>query len=40
MGFRESRLVNAGLVGTDAAQRIEIAKDPGAVDVRRMVRQE
>ena len=34
MRLREGRLVNAGLVGADAAQRIEIAEDPGAVDVR------
>ena len=39
MRLRESRLVNAGLVGADAAKRIEIGKDPGAVDVRAMVRQ-
>ena len=37
MRLGESRLVNAGLVGADGAQRIEVGKDPGAIDVRAMV---
>src|SRR5665213_86270 len=40
MRLGESRLVNAGLVGADAAKRIEIRKDPGPVDVRTIVRHE
>ena len=32
MRLRESRLVNAGLVGADGTERVEIGKDPGAVD--------
>ena len=39
MRLRERWLVNAGLVGADATQRIEIGKDPGSVYVRAMVRQ-
>ena len=31
MRFRERRLVNASLVGADAAERIEIGKDAGAI---------
>ena len=34
MRFRKGRLVNAGLVGADGAQRVEIGKDAGAIDVR------
>jgi hypothetical protein len=33
MGFRERRLVHAGLVGADAAQRVEIGKHPRAVEL-------
>ena len=40
MRLGERRLVNAGLVGADAAERIEIGKDPGAIDVRTIVRHE
>jgi hypothetical protein len=38
MRLRESRLVNAGLVGADAAERMEVRKHPGAIDVRAVVR--
>lgn len=38
MRLRERRLVNAGLVGADATERMEIRKDPGAVDVQAIVR--
>ncbi len=37
MGFREGRLVNAGLVGADGTQRIEIGKDPGAVGLQAII---
>ena len=31
MRFRERRLVNAGLVGADGAERVEIGKDAGTI---------
>ena len=37
MRFRKGRLVNAGLVCADAAQRVEVGKDPGAVDLQAIV---
>jgi hypothetical protein len=40
MRLRESRLVNAGLVGADATERSEIRKDPRAIDVQAIVRHE
>jgi hypothetical protein len=32
--------VNAGLVGADAAERMEVRKDPGAIGVQAIVRHE
>ena len=40
MRLGEGRLVNAGLVGADGAERVEIGKDPGAIDVEAIVRHE
>ena len=40
MRLGEGRLVDAGLVGADAAERVEIRKDPSAIGVRRIVRHE
>ena len=40
MRLREGRLVNAGLVGTDATERIEIRKDPSTIEMRAIVRHE
>jgi hypothetical protein len=37
MRLRESRLVDAGLVGADAAERIEIRQHPGAVELQAIV---
>jgi hypothetical protein len=34
MRFRKRRLVNAGLVGADGAQRVEVGEDAGAVGAR------
>jgi hypothetical protein len=33
MGLRESRLVHAGFVGADAAERIEIGENARAVEL-------
>src|ERR1700737_2751271 len=40
MRLGESRLVNAGLVCADAPGRIEIRKDPSAIDLQAIVRHE
>src|ERR1700730_15478822 len=40
MRLGESRLVNAGLVCADATERIEIRKDPSAIDLQAIVRHE
>src|SRR5712664_1647904 len=40
MRLREGRLVNAGLVGADATERIEIRKDPSTIELRAIVRHE
>ncbi len=40
MRLREGRLVNAGLVGADAAKGVEVRKDAGAIDVEALVRHE
>ena len=37
MRLRESRLVNAGFVGTDAAECIKIRQDPSAIGVRTII---
>jgi hypothetical protein len=38
MRLRESRLVNAGLVGTDGTERIKIREDPSAINVQAIAR--
>ena len=32
MRFREGRLVHAGLVGADGAERVEVGEDAGAIE--------
>ncbi len=32
MWFRKGRPVNTALVGADGAERVEVGKDPGAID--------